>query len=138
MALLNSSKNRKLVIGLMFAMMGGRFLVFGLAAAGLINWGGSSLGLSLIMPVGMAIVLILFVVLLGPGRMMRQHMGPDAASPSPLEVLQTRFARGEVTQEQYAQMKRVLEQDAPAARTGADALQRPPRADRPDDGPYRP
>jgi uncharacterized membrane protein len=138
MAMLNSSRSRKLVIGLMFAMMSARLLVFGLAAAGLITWGGSWLDMSWIMPFGMAIVVILFVVLRGPRRIMRQYMGLAAADATPLDVLQKRFARGEITQGQYEQMKQVLQQDAPAASTGDDDPQRLPPAAGPEDGRHRP
>jgi uncharacterized membrane protein len=96
MGMFSAQRSRRLIIGLMLAMMGAHFLVLAIGATGLIA-GGALSSLSWIMPVGMASVVIVMMLVLGPRRMMRHHMGLAAEDAAPLDLLQKRFARGEIT-----------------------------------------
>lgn len=91
-------------------MIGVRLLIFALATVGVITWApplGASI-LSWIMPVGMPVVMISFMLLYGRKRMIPRQMkrGPDDAPL--LDILQTRFALGEITKKQYEEMKVIL------------------------------
>jgi uncharacterized membrane protein len=112
--MLGSQRSRKLIIGLMVAMMGAHFLVLGIGATGLIA-GGALSSLSWIMPIGMVLVVIVLMLVVGPRRMMRGHMGLQTEDAGPLEILQKRFARDEITKNQYEETKRILQQDADAS-----------------------
>ncbi|MGP8068975.1 MAG: hypothetical protein ACLP5V_03710 [Candidatus Bathyarchaeia archaeon] len=108
--MLINSRNRKLIFGAMFAMIGVRVLMFALATVGVITWAppmGASI-LSWIVPFGMPLVMISFMLLYGHKRMMSPQMkhGPDDA-PLP-DILQRRFALGQITKEQYEEMKIIL------------------------------
>lgn len=93
----HSSRNRKLIFGLMFAMIGMRLLIFALDVSGIIVW-GSSLGvsaLSWILPVGMPVAIISAMLLLGRKRMPPHPQTPQDSRPVPLtEILRERLARG--------------------------------------------
>ncbi len=39
------------------------------------------------------------------------HVGPGPSRPRPLDILRERYARGEITREQYEQMRRDLEEE---------------------------
>jgi uncharacterized membrane protein len=59
-------------------------------------------------------VLIVWAVtsLLRDGRRRGERAAPrDPARPSPHEILRERFARGEITEEQFEQMRKVLGPD---------------------------
>src|SRR5579872_3615704 len=105
-----AGKVAKWVIGLLLLMMGARLLIFVLAAAGIINWGGFSGSSWLwIMPVMMVVMMgLMFFVM---PRMMHGAAGPGAQE-TPSQILQKRFARGELTQEQYEQMEQTLREHA--------------------------
>jgi uncharacterized membrane protein len=110
MMLINSSRNRKLIFGLMFAMIGIRLLIFALATFGAITWApplGASI-LSWIMPVGMPLVMISFMLLYGRKRMMPRQMKHEPDDAPLLDILQRRFALGQITKEQYEEMKVIL------------------------------
>ncbi|RME61235.1 SHOCT domain-containing protein [Candidatus Parcubacteria bacterium] len=68
--------------------------VFGLALMGLF-WGG------------LIALAIWLVRLLFPGG---QTSPPPTVPPSPLEVLHARYARGELTEEEYQQIRQTLQQ----------------------------
>ena len=68
--------------------------LFGLLGMGLF-WGGL-----------IALVVWLVKLLFPAG----QQTGASPTPPSPLEVLHTRYARGELTEAQYRQMRQTLEQ----------------------------
>lgn len=108
------SRNRKIVFGLMSAMIGGRLLVFALGIIGLIDWSpplGASV-LSWIIPVVMPLVMITAMLLMGRGGPMQHQQtvqGPDDMTIS--EILRRRLALGEITKDQYEEIKRILSQD---------------------------
>jgi uncharacterized membrane protein len=114
MGMFNMHRSRKLIIGLMLAMMGAHFLILGIGATGLIA-GGALSSLSWIMPIGMVLVMVILMLVVGPRRMMRGHMGLHADDAGLLDILQKRFASGEITKDQYEEMKQVLQQDADAS-----------------------
>lgn len=94
----------------MFAMIGIRLLMFALATVGVIAWTpplGASI-LSWIIPVGMPLVMISFMLLSGRRRTMPRQMrhGPDDVPL--LDILQRRFALGQITKKQYEEMKVIL------------------------------
>ena len=110
MMLINSSRNRKLIFGFMFAMIGVRLLMFALATVGVITWSppiGASI-LSWIVPVGMPVVMISFMLLYGRKRMMSPQMKHGLDDAPLLVILQRRFALGQITKEQYEEMKMIL------------------------------
>jgi uncharacterized membrane protein len=111
MMLINSSRNRKLIFGAMFAMIGVRVLMFALATVGVITWAppmGASI-LSWIVPVGMPVVMISFMLLYGRKRMMSPKMKHGLDDEPLLDILQKRFALGEITKDQYEDMRRILQ-----------------------------
>jgi putative membrane protein len=103
----------------MVAVIGLRFLTFALATLGAIspplntsgplNSSGSNLiVMSWIVPVVMPLIMITLVLIFrrrGPMPLMSKHASDDE---TPLEILKRRFARGEITKEQYEDMKRTL------------------------------
>ena len=100
----------KWVIGLLLLMMGIRMLIFVLAAVGLINWGGFS-GTSWLWVMPVLMVLMMGVMFLVMPRLMHHAPGPGAQE-TPSHILQKRFARGELTKEQYEQMEEILREHA--------------------------
>lgn len=108
--MINSSRIRKLIFGLMFTMIGVRLLLFALATMGVITWVAplSMSVLSWILPVGMPIVMMSLMLLLGRRGMMHHQMAHGSDDAPLLEILQKRFALGEITKDQYEEMKRVL------------------------------
>jgi len=107
----HSSRNRKLVFGLMFAMIGMRLLIFVLGIAGIIAWAPSPSAsiMSWILPVGMPVAMIFVMLLLGRKRMVvHPQMQLDLDTMPLSEILQERLARGEITQKQFEEMKRIL------------------------------
>lgn len=102
----------KLVIGLMLAMIGAHLVIFALAAAGVVRGSfGSSGGLwGLLMLIPIAVIILMLVF--GRRQMMHQPL-PSNATGSPAEILQQRFARGEITKDQYEEMEHVLREHAP-------------------------
>lgn len=118
MMMLTNRKGKlaKWTIGLLLAMMAVRLSIFALAAAGLITWGGfSGAGWMWIIPV-VIVVMTALMLFLGPRRRMHGTRG-SASEESPSEILARRFARGELTQEQYEEMEKTLHEylapDAP-------------------------
>ena len=107
----HSSRNRKLIFELMFAMIGMRLLIFALDVSGIIAW-GPSLGVSVlswILPVGMPVAMISITLLFGRKKMAANSQTPQASDSVPLsQVLQERLARGEISEGQYEEMKRIL------------------------------
>lgn len=58
--------------------------------------------------VGLAILIVLLVRLLGGGMSTRHGAGPGEAANRPLEILRERYARGELTTEEYQERLRTL------------------------------
>lgn len=109
MMMINSSRNRKLAIGLMSAMIGIRLLIFALGTVGVITWGPSlnASMVSWIVPVAMPMVIISLMLLTGRRGMMGRMT--RAAYDTPLlEITQRRLALGEITKKQYEEVIRVL------------------------------
>jgi len=116
---LNKDTWSKVLVGVMVAVIGLRFLTFALATLGAIspplntsgplNSSGSNLiVMSWIVPVVMPLIMITLVLIFrrrGPMPLMSKHASDDE---TPLEILKRRFARGEITKEQYEDMKRTL------------------------------
>jgi putative membrane protein len=79
------------------------------------HWFGPGDGLwmigGLLFLVALIIVVVWIVNTLMTGD--RRHRGPagDPARPTPTEILRERFARGEITQEQFEQAQKVLGPD---------------------------
>ncbi len=110
MMLINSSRNRRLIFGFMFAMIGVRLLMFALATVGVITWAppmGASI-MSWIVPVAMPVVMISFMLLYGRKRMMPTQMKHGLDDAPLLDILQRQFALGQITKEQYEEMKMIL------------------------------
>jgi putative membrane protein len=65
------------------------------------------------MMMGFGLIILLLVigaVAAAPGwRSQFNQMGPAQASQTPLEILKARYARGEISREEYDQMRRDLE-----------------------------
>lgn len=117
MMMLLNNRTRKIarwIIGLLLVLITARLVIFGLAATGLINWGGSSSfsWLWIIMPLLM-LVMMAVMLFLGP-RGMHGTQGPGAEE-SPSEILARRFARGEITKEQYEEMEKTLREHLEAS-----------------------
>jgi putative membrane protein len=116
MMMMLNNRTRKIarwIIGLLLVMITARLVIFGLAAAGLITWGGSSSFSWLwIMPVLMLLIMAL-MLFLGP-RGMHGTQEPGAEE-SPSEILARRFARGEITKEQYEEMEQTLREHLAAS-----------------------
>ena len=110
----HSTRNRKLIFGLMFAMIGMRLLIFALGIAGIIEWTppASASMLSWVLPVGMPLVMITVMLLLGRKRMeVHPQMQQDSDSMPLSEILKERLACGEITGGQYEEMKRILRKE---------------------------
>ncbi|MGP8068782.1 MAG: hypothetical protein ACLP5V_02705 [Candidatus Bathyarchaeia archaeon] len=110
MMLISSSRNRKLIFGFMFGMIGVRLLMFALATVGVITWAppiGASI-LSWIVPVGMPLAMISFMLLYGRKRMMSPQMKRGQDDAPLLDILQRRLALGQITKKQYEGMKMIL------------------------------
>ena len=97
------------LVVLLFGLVGG-----GMMGSGMMGWGGYAFG---IWGIIMGIVMLLFWVLVIGGIVLlvvwlfRQGQ-PAAATPGgrgALDILKERYARGEITREQYEQMRRDLE-----------------------------
>lgn len=96
-------------------------LLFGLLGGwtmwpGMMGWGGFGFGwwgvlMMLLMVVfwaaviGGVVLLVLWLV-----QQARPAVGPGPGSARPLDILRERYARGELTREQYEQMRRDLEE----------------------------
>jgi putative membrane protein len=75
-------------------------------------WGFGVIGLFLRVVVWGGLIMLL--VSLFRRRSRWSPMNSDRWEPSPLEILQRRYAAGEITREQFDEMRRVLESTAPA------------------------
>ena len=106
-------RTRRTVIGLMVAVMGARMVVLALAAVGVMSWGGSGQAASW-MPLVLLPMLVIVLVLLFGRRGTMHHLMFGSAPETPLELLQRRFARGELTKEEYEEMKNTLLDSKPA------------------------
>jgi putative membrane protein len=132
MMMLNSfGKGSRLIVGLMLAMISARLLVFALAIAGVFTWGadrapGSGV-VGWIVPLAMPVLIIVLMFVLGPRRMMRQSMGGGTPETA-LDILRKRFARGELSRDQFEEMEKVLrEHPQQAGATLAEEPGPPPR-----------
>jgi uncharacterized membrane protein len=104
------SEKSKLMFVAMFGMIGVRLSIFALSTVGLVAWAprlGESV-LSWIMPVGIPIVMISYMLLFRRRGMMQQmRNSSDEATPLK-EILQKRLALGEITKDQYEDMRRII------------------------------
>jgi len=111
-----AGKIAKWVIVVMAAMMAARLLIFVLAAAGLISWGGSA-GLTWMWMIPVAVIVMMALMFfLGP-RMMHGQRG-QGPEESALEILARRFARGELTKDQYEEMEKTLREHGSSSSRG--------------------
>jgi len=112
MALMTGRSGKsKLMLVAMFGMIGVRLSIFALSTVGLIAWAprlGESV-LSWIVPIGIPIVMISYMLLFRRRGMMQQQMRGSSDDATPLkEILQKRFALGEIKKDQYEDMGRIL------------------------------
>jgi len=90
-------------------MMGGMMNGFGLGFGGFGGLGLIGLILNLVITVGLIVGLVLLVVWLWrrvnpTGQPLAASQGRAGTGVSPRDILQTRYAQGEITREQYQQM----------------------------------
>jgi len=90
-------------------MMGGMMGGFGSGFGGFGGLGLIGLILNLVITVGLIVGLVLLVVWLWrrvnpTGQPLAAPQNPVGAGASPRDILQARYARGEITREQYQQM----------------------------------
>ncbi len=78
---------------------------FGMMGPGL--WGGPGVGLVLLSVLAVAIVLLVQRRDIDLGRLFGDH-----SSKGPLDIVKERYARGEITREQYEQLRKDLEDPA--------------------------
>ena len=99
-----------IVLGVFFFMMGGYGwggMMGGTAGPGMMGWRGMGFGWMLIGPV----FAVLFIVLIVYG-VYYIFSGRGVSEPQrsrPLDILKERYARGEITEEQYSKMKKEFE-----------------------------
>jgi putative membrane protein len=101
-----------LVILLVSLLGGGMMTGWGMMGPGMMGWGGFGFN-----PLGWIIMLLFWVLIIGGVVLLAvwlfREVTPAVAGPSvptrSLEVLKERFARGEITREQYEEMRGVLE-----------------------------
>lgn len=81
---------------------------------GMMGWGGGWPGMILgpiFMILALAIVIAVAVLLVrwigGPGQAAAPHQ-PLSTSPTPLDVLKERFARGEIDKDEFEERRRIL------------------------------
>jgi len=90
------------MVGMMGWYGGGR----GMMGGGMMNWGG--LGYGWWMPLGGAAFLTILIV--GLYLLFSAYHKPERSSGSgAIEILKGRYAKGEITEEQYQKMKKELE-----------------------------
>ena len=76
------------------------------------TWGGWVLGLHLLFSWLIPLAIIALLVYLAVTWGKERKAGPaHQESPDPLEILKLRYARGEITSEEYHRMKKELKQD---------------------------
>ena len=91
-----------------FSMVGmmGWYDGHGMMGGGMMNWGG--LGYGWWMPLGGASFLTILIV--GLYLLFSAYHKPERSSGSgPIEILKERYAKGEITEEQYKKMKKEVE-----------------------------
>ncbi len=95
---------------LLLGLLGGGWMM----GPGMMGWGG--FGFS---PIGWVMMLLFWGLILGGGALLliwlfRQGqpagVGPGPATRSPVDILRERYARGEITREQFEQMRRDIEE----------------------------
>ncbi len=108
---------------LLVPLLGGGLLGWGMMGPGMMGWpggpavpGGGGWGWGLAMALGgLATLAFWGAVIVGIVLVVRTLMGASGRSPGPerdsaLDVLKRRYAAGELTREQYDEMRRVLEE----------------------------
>jgi putative membrane protein len=97
---------------LLVSLLGGLMMGWGMMGPGMMGWG--ALGFN---PLGWILMLVFWVLIIGGVALLAlwflREATPAAAGPSAparsLDILKERFARGEISREQYEEMRRVLE-----------------------------
>lgn len=101
-----------LVILLVSLLGGGMMYGWGGMGPGMMGWGGYGFN-----PLGWIVMLLFWALIIGGIALLAvwffrgatpSVMGPTAPSQS-LEILKERYARGEITREQYEEMRRAIE-----------------------------
>ncbi|HVC35539.1 MAG TPA: SHOCT domain-containing protein [Chloroflexota bacterium] len=97
---------------LLVALLGGMMMGWGVMGPGMMGWGGFGFN-----PLGWIVMLLFWVLIIGGIALIAVWffreatpavMGPAAPSRS-LEILKERYARGELTRDQYEEMRREIE-----------------------------
>lgn len=98
--------NNKIGLGIV-ALLALTFIL-GIACSGLCRWskGYGMMGAGM-MGFGMGWLWIIFFIILVVGAFLLFSNGKERSKPS--EILDERFVRGEITKEQYDEMKKILE-----------------------------
>ena len=120
MMMRNRGGKLKWVVALMIAFMAIRMVIFALAGGG---FAGS--GWMWVIPVVM--VLMMALMFFGPGRMMHgpQQLGSEGSAS---EILARRFAKGELTKDQYEEMEQALREHAASPEPDHGKRRRPIQA----------
>ena len=98
-----------LLVGL---LGGGMMLGWGMVGPGMMGWGGYGYN-----PLGWIAMLLFWALIVGGIALLAvwlfREATPAAPGPSaparPIEILNERYARGEITKEQYEEMRRAIE-----------------------------
>lgn len=97
---------------LLIGLVGGGMMGWGMMGPGMMGWGGYGFN-----PFGWIAMLLFWALIIGGIALLAVWFfregtpattGPSAPS-RPLEILNERYARGEITREQYEEMRRAIE-----------------------------
>ena len=80
------------------------------------GWNDGWLGFIWLVLILAVIVVVLYAVVRIVSAPARREMPHEDPQPGPLEILAERFARGEISSEDYAERRRVLEELPPSRR----------------------
>jgi len=101
------------LIVLLLGLLGGGMMGWGMMGPGGMGWGG--FGFS---PFGWIVMLVFWALIIGGIALLLiwlfGQVGPAAPAPTPpsraIDILNERYARGEITREQYEEMRRQIEE----------------------------